>query len=275
MEPKTQAWQLDLDDPRAPTPEQWAALSPDEREGVFSMLPADPESLGVSPEGDPHYDVISRARDSLRRWFRRRGTRTYVGVDKAVYYDGEPVFAPDVFAVLDVDPGPRWSWIVRKEGRGLDFVLEVFDRGKRHKDLRDNVERYARLGIGEYFVFDMPNARLFGWRLADDGRYERLVQQLGLFQSEQLDLELGLEGERVRFYASGAPLPDHEDLLARLGAAVDHVTEQAEAEARRADEEARRAEDEARRADELAERLAAAEAELRRLRDGGGAERDG
>ena len=156
------------------------------------------------------------------------------------------------------------TWVVQREGRGLDFALEIVDAGDRQKDLHRNVARYAALGIPEYFVFDIPNRRLLGWRLApDERRYEHLVQQHGLFSSTTLGLELGLEGERVRFYSSGAPLPDNDDLIRRLGVAVDEATARAAQEARRAEEEARRAEEEARRAEALAARVAELEAALR------------
>src|SRR5262245_36984624 len=42
------------------------------------------------------------------------------------------------------------AWVVAEEGKGLDFVLEVLHKGDRNKDLVENVERYAQLGIPEY-----------------------------------------------------------------------------------------------------------------------------
>ncbi len=268
MKPESQVWRLDPNDPRAPTPEQWAAMSEEEQQRVYDSLPIDPIPLQVIPEGDLHFDAKQDARDTLKRWFGRRGGRSaYVGIEKAVYYDGQPTFNPDVFVVLDVDPGPRDSWIVHKEGRGLDWVLEVIVKGDRKKDLERNVQWYASLGIPEYFVFDVRDRRLWGWRLSPDAnRYDRLVQQLGVFRSDVLDLELGLVGARLRFFAGGAPLPTADDLVKRLGTAVDEVTARAEEAAKRAEEEAKRAEEEAKRADSLAARLEALEAQLRELR---------
>ncbi len=45
------------------------------------------------------------------------------------------------------------------EGRGPDFILEVLHLGDRKKDLVKNVERYARLGVEEYFVYDRSGCR--------------------------------------------------------------------------------------------------------------------
>jgi Uma2 family endonuclease len=54
--------------------------------------------------------------------------------------------------------------VVAEEQRGLDFVLEVLHLGNRKKDLVDNVERYARLRIPEYFVYDRARQQILGYR---------------------------------------------------------------------------------------------------------------
>ena len=78
----------------------------------------------------------------------------YLACELPVYYPGERMFAPDVIAVMDVEPHSRMRWVVSAEGKGLDFALEVHVAGERRKDLERNVERFARLGIREYFLFD-------------------------------------------------------------------------------------------------------------------------
>ena len=83
-------------------------------------------------------------------------------------YPGERGFSPDILAVLGVeepDEDERLSWVVADEGKGLDFVLEVLHRGDRDKDLVENVERYAQLGIPEYFVYDRARQQIHGFRL--------------------------------------------------------------------------------------------------------------
>src|SRR5206468_6940193 len=62
------------------------------------------------------------------------------------------------------------------EGKGLDFVLEVLHRGDRKKDLVENVERYARLRIPEYFIYDRARQQINGYRLAGAKRYQRIVR---------------------------------------------------------------------------------------------------
>jgi hypothetical protein len=129
------------------------------------------------------------------------------------------------------------------------------------------VERYARFGIEEYFIFDRKRLRLSGYRLAVGGtEYAPIVPQAGRWPSAVLGLELGLERDRLRLYAGTAPVPELQELAARGESLLSDAMTRVEAAERRAEEEARRAQEEARRAQEEAERAARAEAEVERLR---------
>jgi Uma2 family endonuclease len=220
--PSPALWQLDPEDPRAPSVEIWEKLSAEERAAVVATLPSEfPPNELSPPEGDRHYEAYSNARETLTRWYRERQRKVYISGNLPVYYPGERMFSPDVIAVTDVSPHARESWIVSQEGnRGLDFALEVLVSGRRRKDLRDNVERYARLNISEYFVYDRARSILHGYRLAGPLRYERLVPQTGYYSSDVLGLELGIEGSQLRFACGGAPLPNAGELIGKLGALV-------------------------------------------------------
>lgn len=257
----------------------WARMSPSERERVVSELPSEfPPSESSPPEGDHHYETYSTARETLSRWFRERGRRVYVSGNLPVYYPGERMFSPDVIAVLDVEPRPRDSWIVSKEGdRGLDFALDVIVSGRRRKDLQENVDRYARLGIAEYFVFDFAKRSLRAYRLTAEGRYERTLPQLGLYSSAVLGLELSLEEWRLRFSLGFAPLLDTAELLsnrASLANAAELRAMELEAaledEQRRREEEQHLREEEQRLRHEAEAEVAKLREELERLRKGGG-----
>ncbi|HEY8429098.1 MAG TPA: Uma2 family endonuclease, partial [Sandaracinaceae bacterium] len=256
---------VDPDDPRAPPQAVWDAMSPEERRRVLASLPSDIPRASP-PEGDAHFRPKVRAREALDAWFRRRGRSVYLGSELPVYYPGEPMFAPDLIAVLDVGTHERDHWVVSKEQRGLDFVLEILVRNDRKKDLEENVERLARLGVPEYFVYEPLRRRITGYRLPTPSSrtYTAIVPQRGRWPSRVLELDLGLDEGRLRFFAGEAPLPDAAELIERLGALVDDAVQRAEEEARRAEEEARRAEEEARRAEEEARR---AEEEARRAEE--------
>lgn len=253
-------------DPRAPSREVWEQLTQAERRHVLMTLPSE-FPLTLPPEGDPHRIPKERALETLSEFYRSRHRRIYLSAELPVYYPDERMFAPDLIAVLDVEAHPRQSWVVSHEGRGVDFALEINVSGNRKKDFEDNVIRYARLGIPEYFAFDVTRRRLLGWRLSgtEAHSYEPIVPQSGRWSSHVLDLDLALEGEQLRFFHGTAPLLDARELILRLSGMVDDALRKAEEGARRAEEEARRAQEEARKADDSAQRAAKLAARLREL----------
>ncbi|WP_205519513.1 Uma2 family endonuclease [Pyxidicoccus caerfyrddinensis] len=263
-------YRINPDDPRAPPQEIWEQLSPEERAQVVDSLPFEfPVSEATPPEGDPHYEARSRAREVLGSFFSRIGRKVYLACELPVHYPGEPLFAPDVIAVVDVEPQSRMRWMVSAEGKGVDFALEVHGTGERRKRLERNVERYARLGIREYFVFDFGRLRLSGWRLEEGRRaYRPILPQHGSYRSEVLGLELQVEQKQLRFYKGGAALPDSRETIARL----ERMVEQREASRAELEqqlvEEARLRAEETQRREDAERRLAEALAELERLRGG-------
>jgi Uma2 family endonuclease len=257
-------WIVNPERPRAPPDEIWDKMSPEERRRVVDALPSEFEIAGaLPPEGDLHFTAKIEARDVLGGYFQRVRRSVYIGNELAVYYPGEDVFAPDVIAVLDVGTHSREKWVVREEGKGVDFAMEIIVHGNRRKDLKRNVERYARLGISEYFVFDRGRLQLTGHRLPATGArsYEPILPRAGLYTSHVLGLDVRIEGAGLRFYHAAMALPDSKELIGSLERIVDDTGKRlaeaearAEEEARRAEEEARRAEEEARRAEEATRR---------------------
>jgi len=262
---------IDIDDadPRAPSEEAWSRLTEDERRAWVEALPASVPFELYPPEGDMHSDAKDSVVSTLRAFYNRTGRRMYISKELATYYPAERMFCPDVLVVDDVDNHPREKWVVSHESKGLDLVIEVYVSGDRKKDFELNVERYARLGISEYFAFDRRHMQLSGYRLPTPSArtYMRIIPTLGRYTSKVLSLDLVLERDRIRFYTGTAALPEADELIARLEHMVNDVTkraEQAEQEAARAEQEATRAEQEATRADALERKLAAALAELER-----------
>ncbi|HYI02113.1 MAG TPA: Uma2 family endonuclease [Hyalangium sp.] len=248
--------------PQAPSQQEWDAMSPAERERVLAALPGEVTDAEMSPpEGDRHFRAKVRALDALRGYFTRQRRRVYLAAELPVYYPAERRFAPDLLAVLDVETHERDRWVVSAEGKGLNFVLEVHVGGDRKKDAEQNVERYARLGIPEYFIYDRGRQRLLGWRLpAPDAKvYAPILPQHGRYASEHLGLELQVEDGRLRFWAGHAPLLESEEFITRLEELMAGLQQRADEEARRAQEEAQRAQEEARRAQEEAQRAREAE----------------
>jgi len=258
--------------PEVPAEEVWRAMPPAAQEAfVIAMNEALTEEALLMAEGAPHQKARSRAMDLLGRHFEAKGRTMYLAEEMAVLYPGERGFAPDVFAVLDV-PQPeddeRLAWVVADEGRGPDVVLEVLHNGDRDKDLVKNVDRYARLGIPEYFVYDRAHQRVTGYRLPAAGarRYERVVPQAGRIPSRLLGIDLAVQGGRLSFFDGMAELFSSDDLIKRLSAMLDNLEARAEAEQARADAAQVRAEAEQARAEAALADKEAMLVELERLR---------
>lgn len=258
--------------PRAPTQEEWDAMSPEERERVVAALPGEVTDAELSPpEGDRHFRAKVGALDTLKGYFARQRRRVYLAAELPVYYPGARRFAPDLLAVRDADGHERDKWVVNAEGKGLDFVLEVHVGGDRKKDAERNVARYARLGIPEYFIYDRSRRQqLLGYRLPEAGArvYVPMVAGEGRHVSERLGLELRLEEGRLRFYAGRDMLLESEEMIARLEQLTEGLQRRVDEEAQRVARAEQRAEEEARLRREEQRRVAELQAELERLKQG-------
>jgi Uma2 family endonuclease len=213
------------------------------------------------PEGDRHFQAKVRTMDVLQGYFSRQGRRVYLGAELPVYYPGERRFAPDLLAVLEVETHERDKWVVSHEGKGLDWVLEVHVGGDRKKDAEYNVERYARLGIPEYFIYDRARQRLHAYRLpSPEARtYVPMEVERGRYRSEVLGLELEVVEGRLRLWAGNALLLESEELLALMNEKLEKLRQRVEVAESALAEEARRRE-------EAEQRLAQLRAELEQLR---------
>jgi Uma2 family endonuclease len=247
-----EAYRFDPADPRAPSQEQWDRMSAAARARVVAMLPSEVPLELQPPEGDPHWHAKVKARSTLDEFFRRIGRKIYVSSELAVYYPNEPRFSPDVLAVLDVESRERDKWVVADEGKGLDLVIEVHYGGDKTKDYETNVERYARLGIREYFIFDRRLLSLRGYRLppldeeghgAKHRAYRPIMPQSGRYASDVLGLDLMIDGSKLRFLFGMAPLPEAEELVAKLESMLGGLLARAEDAEKRAAADAARAAD--------------------------------
>jgi Uma2 family endonuclease len=234
---------LPTEAPTAPTADEWAAMTPAQREQATDALLAsesveENEEREAMAEGDPHLDAKMGARNTLRAHFERIKRRTYVGADIAVFYPGKKGFTPDVIAVNDVDQRPRDCWMVSAEGKGIDLALEVHYKGDWRKDFVKNVKKYAAFGVREYFIYDIRRGLLRGYELPHDGasEYALISAHVGRFRSNVLDLDLALEGGQLRFYRDGAMLITDREIVGKLEQMVDAAVARAGQEEARAEQ---------------------------------------
>ena len=180
--------------------------------------------------------------------------------------------APDVLVAFGVGTHSRSSYLVWKEGKPPDWVLEVASPSTAANDLDYKRRAYAAMGVPEYWLFDPKGdvfpagqPRLQGLALSDGGYARlapRLVDGVTMIRSGVLGLDLRAEGEFIRMRD-----PARADILRQgeLKALAERETARAQREAARrevaearAKREAERAGREAERAQrEAAERLAA------------------
>ena len=242
-------------------------------------LPAAVEPL-TYPDSDGHFlpdnplqaNAVVELRNSLRAHFHGLPNVVVEG-DMFLYYaKGEAderlvrgkrvgkYVAPDLIVVLDHDLGDRQTYKVWEECKPPDFALEVISPSSELRNRVDKRKIYARIGIGEYFVFQ-PNPeragpQLVGYALEGSGYRElRPDPEAGSVRSEALGVSFRPEGSflRVRDLRSGKDYRWHTELVTQADE---------DAEARRRAEETAAREAEARKAAEA--RIAALEAKLAR-----------
>jgi Uma2 family endonuclease len=115
----------------------------------------DTDGLPVA-ESDFQLGPLMYVIDALRAYFHGRDD-VYVAGDLCLYYEeGNPgaVVAPDVFIVLGAPNHPRASYMLWREPKAPDFVLEITSQSTRVQDQGTKRERYALLGVQEYFQYD-------------------------------------------------------------------------------------------------------------------------
>jgi Uma2 family endonuclease len=84
--------------------------------------------------------------------------------------------APDVFVVRGVPKEPdRDTYRLWREGKAPCFVLEVTSKSTRGEDRREKKDRYALLGVEEYFLFDPRGEYL-------NPRFQGLLLRRGEYQ---------------------------------------------------------------------------------------------
>jgi Uma2 family endonuclease len=200
----------------------------------------------------------------LKNYFAARTDVYVVGNNFLYWEEGNPKarISPDCYVVFGVEKWIRDSYKVWEEGGRLPSVVFEFTSKKtRHEDVKKKRPLYEQvLKVAEYFQFDPTGdylkPRLQGLRLRD-GVFEAIPLVNDRLYSEELELELVMEGERLRFWdpVKGEWLLSMEELA---------LVREAEAKAREFAE--RRAEAEVQAREFAEQRAEAAEAGMERLR---------
>jgi len=214
-----------------------------------------PESDGEPmAESDFQRIPLTYAVEALGIYFQNRPD-VYVSGNILFYYEqGNPraVISPDVLVAFGVPKKTRRTYLLWKEPKAPDFVLEITSKTTVSQDQGNKKGLYAYLGIREYFLFDPTGdylePPLQGYRL-NRGVYLPVPvseEEDGtvIIHSQTLGLDFQVKGETYHFVEpeSGRILLNHQE------------SEQARWEAEQARWEAERARWEAEQARWEAER---------------------
>jgi Uma2 family endonuclease len=244
-----------------------------------SIVTRPPEVEIYYPEGPPMPEGNLQTRRrvelaiALELWFAERGaTGAWVCSDINIYYrQGDPtaVVAPDVAVAFGVDADaqePQNTYRVWDAGAAPCFALEIASPNTVQVDLLVKPDKYAALGVAEYWRLDPTGGDLLDPPLQGETRTSGRWTPIKVTpegrdglraRSRALGLDLCWQPPKLRLWdiTNHAWLPDHHDINTARETAETRATA---AEARAANETAARKTAEA--------RASAAEAEIAELR---------
>jgi Uma2 family endonuclease len=170
--------------------------------------------------------------------------RVYVCGNLLLYYEeGNPRkhVSPDVLVALDVPKKPpRDYYLVWKEGKAPDFVVEITSKSTKREDQKQKFGIYRDiLRVTEYFLFDPTEDYLHpplqGFRLVG-GDYVPIEPIAGRLPSQVVGLHLERDGQKLRLFdpATGERLLTRAERLAAAASQIAAEESQTAAAERRA-----------------------------------------
>ncbi|MGI8553917.1 MAG: Uma2 family endonuclease [Dehalococcoidia bacterium] len=187
-------------------------------------------------ESGLHASEMLRLIAILQEWFRNRFDINIGGNLFLYWVMGDPhqKISPDVYVAKGVPPEPLRTYQTWVQGVPPVVVIEVTSRSTRREDIGRKWERYAEIGVNEYYLYDPEgdwvHGRLIGYRLRPDGYQPMAELAEGGLQSEELGLRLALEAGRLQFYdpESGQRLPTPHEQVENARQQVENARQQVE-----------------------------------------------
>lgn len=174
----------------------------------YDSHPTEEDLMG---ETSWHASLIDYLKAVLTWLFRGQTCAIYDNLN--FYQTIEPMeypVAPDLAVIKGVEFRHGKSWAVGRTGPAPQVVFEILSEETWKKDLREKPDKYASMGVQEYFAYD-PNepplrrntsTRLRGWRL--DARRKEMVEiaanETGWLWSEHLESWLVPDQTYLRLY---------------------------------------------------------------------------
>ncbi len=161
-------------------------------------------------ESDFQFNPLTEMVHALRVRYEDRQD-VYVAGDVFVYYrmnDASANVAPDVFVVFGVDKHTRRSYMVWREGKAPDFVMEIASESSYDRDIGHKRDVYAAIGVTEYWRFD-PLRECFDPPLAGERLVDGVYEPITVFEdaggilrgySALLGLDICVRDDLLRLY---------------------------------------------------------------------------
>lgn len=158
------------------------------------------------PENNFHFVLIANLAVMLQT-FLQRARGNYVFGDIMFYYEkGNPrkFIAPDLMVCLDKEKEPsKGVYKLWEEQHVPQIVIEIASETTWLKDVSTKLAIYQKLGVKEYYVFDIERAflpkALLAYRLIEGELVEVEIRGKQIL-SESLGLELVDTGETLRLF---------------------------------------------------------------------------
>jgi Uma2 family endonuclease len=174
----------------------------------YDSHPTEEDLMG---ETLPHAELVHYLMDILNWLFRDHLCAIYENFNFYQTRDKyEKPLAPDLAVIQGITHRPVRSWRVGVHGPAPQVVFEIASEDTWKRDLEEKPDRYAVMGVQEYFAYD-PNEprirqrepyRLFGWQLdKDTGLLQKMAPGPGgRLWSRHLDSLLVPDGPYLRLY---------------------------------------------------------------------------
>jgi Uma2 family endonuclease len=171
-----------------------------------TLPPCDLESDEPPLESDLHRDQIELLLACLKWWWRDRHD-FYATGNLTIYYSQDKIITrdfrgPDFFVVLGAENRPRRSWMLwAEEGKYPNVIIEFLSHSTASVDRGPKKTLYQdTFRTPEYFWFHPETFEFKGFCLMG-GQYQELkANAQGWLWSEQLELFVGIEESKLRFF---------------------------------------------------------------------------
>lgn len=187
-------------------------------EQLAASMPSATELLSDEPEMESSLHALQlRLLVTILEWYWRDRNDFFIGDNLTVYYSRQQLKTrdfrgPDFFVVTGTTRRHRTSWVVWEEGRFPDLIIELLSDSTADVDREIKKELYQdHFRTPEYFWFSPVTLELAGFRLYGRKYADITPDERGWRWSEVLNLYLGVDGGRLRYFtAAGAlvPTPD-------------------------------------------------------------------